>query len=79
MFRLSPRKKEAVMNLQAKSTRIEPHKTHDTKYCVCSKCRERVPYLFRRCLAVEDKNGNVKFLEKSFTLTNLCMDCVRKL
>lgn len=52
--------------------------TQNTTYCVCAKCREKIPYISRRCFAVEDKNGNVKFLGKSFTLTNLCMGCLKE-
>jgi hypothetical protein len=76
MFRLSLKKNGTSRNCYLKATQIEPQ---DTTNCVCAKCHTKVPYVSRRCLAVEDENGTINFFGKSFTLTNLCMNCIREI
>jgi hypothetical protein len=49
-----------------------------TPYCLCSKCGSEVPYISRRCIAIEDQNGTLIFLGKRFKLLNLCLSCLKE-
>ena len=75
MLRSRLKKNETAGNHDLKATHIKPQ---DTKHCVCDKCHNNVPYVSRRCLVVEDKNGTINLFGKSFILTNICINCLRE-
>ena len=75
MFKFPSKKNVAARNNGLKAAQIE---LQDIEHCVCAKCHNNVPYVSRRCLAVEDENGAITFFGKSFILKNLCMNCIRE-
>jgi RAB protein geranylgeranyltransferase component A len=48
-------------------------------YCVCSKCGSEVPYISRRCIAVEDAKGTLKVFGKQVKLLEVCLKCLGEL